>query len=74
MFIITQDFNVSSALNVQLFVLHMHACIDFHYMTEFALSKHACRANLITYLYLYIFVYFQSLQDYNRFNLRYPNN
>jgi len=61
MFIITQDFNVSSALNVQLFVLHMHACIDFHYMTEFALSKHACRANLITYLYFFnakcIFLY-----------------
>lgn len=39
-------FNVSNALNVQLFVLHMQTCIDFQYMTEFALTKHACTASL----------------------------
>ena len=40
------DFNVSNALNVQLFVLHMHTCIDFQYMTEFTLTKHVCTASL----------------------------
>jgi hypothetical protein len=39
-------FNVSNALNVQLFVLHMHTSIDFQYMTEFALTKHECTASL----------------------------
>ena len=38
-------FNVSNALNVQLFVLHMHTCIDFQYMTEFTLTKHTCTAS-----------------------------
>jgi hypothetical protein len=32
------DFNVSNAFNVQLLVLHMHTCIDFQYMTKFALT------------------------------------
>jgi ABC-type transporter MlaC component len=39
-------FNVSNALNVQLLVLHMHTCIDFQYMTKFALTKQACTASL----------------------------
>ena len=40
------DFNVSNALTVQLLVLHMHTCIDFQYMTKFALTKQACTASL----------------------------